>query len=92
VGEVKLRKNLLFLGLGVLLTAWVTFLLRKISGKFFQDSLSLALLFTGLGISTIVYGLVKRNLLRLLRKTLELLVILTVGNIKDESLNRRSFV
>ena len=54
-----MKKSLTFVGLGVVLMALLTFMLRLIDVKFFQDNISIAVTIAALSLIFVVIGLIK---------------------------------
>jgi len=55
-----MKKKVVFAGLGIVLAAFITFLLRLINAKFFQDNLNMLIVVGILGIIALVVGMIRR--------------------------------
>jgi len=55
-----MRKKILFVGIGVLLSAFLLFLLRLSSGVFFTKPLNILIVMGALGLVLLVWGAIKR--------------------------------
>jgi hypothetical protein len=55
-----MRKNVTFAGLGIVLAAFIIFVLRLINAKFFQDNLNMLIVVGILGIIALVVGMIRR--------------------------------
>jgi hypothetical protein len=53
-----MKKNIVFVGLGIILTTILTFLFRLINAPFFQDKLKVMILMGIIGVVVLVIGLI----------------------------------
>jgi uncharacterized membrane protein YjjP (DUF1212 family) len=55
-----MKKNFLFIGLGMILSALIAYLLRTFDAPFFQNKLYLTIIIGGLGLLLMIFGMVKK--------------------------------